>query len=153
MRSLAQVLMDLTDKLTTLLTAVVSLADQDSHDAEVAQLKLDMAQAKEDLAAEDVWITTERAALDVQAQQIQAHIFRLTQDQNAANEVMRRRHRKTQSPLPPVYDPRNLFNTPGAGPSNPTWLIPQTGNPPWLPPHTGPDHVATPGAEHHFSDR
>ena len=145
MRSPAQVLMDLTDKLTTLLTAVVIPADQASHDAEVAQLKLDMVQAKADLAAEDVRINAERAALDVQAQQIQAHAFRLTQDQNAANEVMRRRHQKTQSRLPPVYDPRNLFNTPGAGPSNPPWLIPQTGNPPWLPPCTGPDHVATPG--------
>ena len=35
-RSPAQVLMDLTDKLTTLLTAVVSPADQASHYAEVA---------------------------------------------------------------------------------------------------------------------
>ena len=40
-------------------------------------------------------------------------------DQNASNEVMRRRYQKAQSQLPPVYDPRNLFNTPGAGPSNP----------------------------------
>ena len=38
---------------------------------------------------------------------------------NASNEVMRRRHQKAQSRLPPVYDPRNLFCTPGAGPSNP----------------------------------
>ena len=60
---------------------------------------MDMVQAKEDLAAEDVRITAERAALDVQAQQIQAHDFWLTQDQNAANEVMRRRHQKTQSRL------------------------------------------------------
>ena len=37
---------------------------------------------------------------------------------NASNEVMRRRHQKTQSRLPPVYDPQNLFATPGAGPSN-----------------------------------
>ena len=67
MRSPAQVLMDLTDKLTTLLTSVVNPADQARHDAEVAQLKLDMAQSKEDLAAEDVRITAERAALDLQA--------------------------------------------------------------------------------------
>ena len=73
-----QVLMDLTDKLTTLLTAIVSPTDQASHDAEVAQLKLDMAQAKEDLAVEEVRITAEQAALDVQAQQIQAHAFQLT---------------------------------------------------------------------------
>ena len=35
-RSPTQVLMDLTDKLTTLLTAVVNPADQARHDAEVA---------------------------------------------------------------------------------------------------------------------
>ena len=134
-RSLAQVLMDLTDKLNTLLTAVVNPVDQARHDAEVAQLKLDMVQAKEDLAVEDVRITVERGALDVQAQQIQAQTFRLTQDQNASNEVMRRRHQKTQSQLPPVYDPRNLFHTLGAGPRNP----------PWLSPRTGTDRVVTPG--------
>ena len=64
--------MDLIDKLTTLLTAVVNPVDQPRHDVEMAQLKLDMVQAKEDLAAEDVRITAERAALDVQAQRIQA---------------------------------------------------------------------------------
>ena len=80
MRSPAQVLMDLTDKLTTLLIAVVNPEDQARHDAEVAQLKLDMAQAKEDLPVEDVRITAERVALDLQAQQIHAHTFRLTQD-------------------------------------------------------------------------
>ena len=79
-------------------------------------------QAKEDLAAEDVRITIERAALDAQAQRIQAHTFRLTMDQNASNEVMRRRYQKTQSRLPLVYDPRNLFHTPGAGPINPSEL-------------------------------
>ena len=62
--------MDLMDKMTTLLTVVVNPVDQAQHDAEVAQLKLDMAQAKEDLATEDARITAERAALDVQAQQI-----------------------------------------------------------------------------------
>ena len=39
----AQVLMDLTDKMTALLTAMVAPADQAQHDAEVAQLKLDIA--------------------------------------------------------------------------------------------------------------
>ena len=38
---------------------------------------------------------------------------------NASNEVMRRRYQKTRSRLPPNYDPRILFATPGAGPSNP----------------------------------
>ena len=90
-------------------------------------------------------MAAERAALDAQTQLIQAQSFRLTVDQNASNEVMRRRHQKAQSRLPPVYDPRNLFNTPGAGPRNPPWLIPQTGNPPWLTPRPGPDHVVTPG--------
>ena len=37
---------------------------------------------------------------------------------NASNEVMRRRHQKIQSRLPPDYDPRVLFATPGAGLSN-----------------------------------
>ena len=64
-----------------------------------------LVQAKEYLAAEDVRITAERAALDVRAQQIQAQTFRLMQDQNASNEVMRRRH---QSHLPPDYEVRNL---------------------------------------------
>ena len=41
-RSPAQVLMDLTDKMTTLLTAAVNPVDQAQHDAEVAQLKLDI---------------------------------------------------------------------------------------------------------------
>ena len=61
----------------------------------------------------------ERAALEAQAQRIQSQAFQLTMDQYASNEVMWRRYQKTQSRLPPVYDPRNLFHTPGAGPSNP----------------------------------
>ena len=44
--------------------------------------------------------------------------MQLTLSLNASNEVMRRRHQKTQSRLPQIYDPRNLFATPGAGPSN-----------------------------------
>ena len=40
-------------------------------------------------------------------------------DENASNEVMRRKYR---SRLPPVYEGMNLFNTPGAGPSNPVVL-------------------------------
>ena len=61
-------------------------------------------------------MATERAALDAQAQRIQADSFRPTLDQNASNEIMRRRH---QSRLPSVYDARNLFNMPRAGTSNP----------------------------------
>ena len=119
----AQMLMDLTDKMTALLTATVDPADQAQHDAEVAQLKLDLMKAKEDLAAEGIRLAAERAALDARTQLIQAQSFQLTMDQNAANEVMRRRHQKAQSRLPPVYDPRNLFNTPGAGSSNPPGVI------------------------------
>ena len=92
MRSPAQVLMDLMDKMTALLAAVVNPADQAQHDAEVAQLKQDIVQAKEDLAAKDVWMAAERAALDAQAQWIQSQAFQLTRDQNASNEVMRRRY-------------------------------------------------------------
>ena len=98
--------MDLTDKMTTLLTATVDPADQAQHDAEVARLKLDLVKAKEDLAAEGIRMAAERAALDAQTQLIQAQSFRLTMDQNASNEVMRRRHQKTQSRLPLVYDSR-----------------------------------------------
>ena len=105
MHSPAQVLTDLTDKMTALLTATVIPADQAQHDAEVARLKLDIARAKEDLVAEGIKMAAERAALDAQTQLIQAQSFRLTMDQNASNEVMRSRHQKAQSRLPPVYDP------------------------------------------------
>ena len=111
----AQILMDLMDKLTTLLTAVVEPADKTQHDAEVARVREEMVQAKENLAAEEVRMAAERAALDVRAQQLQAETFRLSVDLNASNEVMRRRHQKTQSRLPLTLDPRNLFHTPGAG--------------------------------------
>ena len=84
MHSPAQVLMDLTDKMTALLTATVVTADQAQHDAEVAQLKLDIARAKEDLAAEGIRMAAARAALDAQTQLIQAQSFWLTMDQNFA---------------------------------------------------------------------
>ena len=51
----------------------------------------------------------ERAALDAQA-------YMLMLDQSASQEVMRRKHR---SRLPPVFEARDLFNTPGARTSNP----------------------------------
>ena len=53
-------------------------------------------------------MATERAELEAQA-------YRLRLDQGASDDVMRRRYR---SHLPPVYEPRNLFNTRGAGTSN-----------------------------------
>ena len=116
MRPPAQVLSDLLDTLATLLTAEVNPVNQAQHNAEVAKLRDEIAQAKEELAAENVRMSTERAALNAQAQRIQADSFRLTVDQNASNEIMRRRH---QSRIPPVYDARNLFNTPGAWASDP----------------------------------
>ena len=79
----------------------------------------EIARAKEALAAENTRLATELAALDARAQQLQSEAFQLTMSLNASNEVMRRRHQKTQSRLPPTYDPRVLFATPGAGPSNP----------------------------------
>ena len=78
-------------------------------------------------------MAAERAALDARAQQLQSEAFQLTMDLNASNEVMRRRHQKTQSRLPLTYDPRNLFHTPRAGPSNQleaNWITtPGTGAP------------------------
>ena len=88
---------------------------QDQHNADVAKLKGQTAQAKENLAAEDTRMAEERAALDAQSQQIQAQNYRLLLDQNATHDVMRRNYR---SCLPLVYEGMNLFNTPGAGPSN-----------------------------------
>ena len=110
--------MDLMDKLTALLTAVVEPSDKVQHDAEVARVREEMAHAKENLAAEEVRMAAERATLDARAQQLQAETFRLSGDLNASNEVMRRRHQKTQSCLPLTYVARNLFHTPGASPSN-----------------------------------
>ena len=94
-------------------------------------LRDQIAQAKEDLAVEDARMTVELAVLEAQAQRIQADSFRLSLDQNASNDVMRRRHR---SRLPPVYEARNLFNTPGAGTSDPPGVnravaVPGTGAP------------------------
>ena len=110
--------MNLMDRMTTLLTAVVNPADQAQHDAEVARLREEVAQAKVNLAAEDVRMATERATLDARAQQLQSEAFQLTMDQNASNEVLRRRH---QTRLPPVYEARNLFNTQEQEPVTSQW--------------------------------
>ena len=72
----------------------------------------------------------ERAALDAQAQRIQAENYRLLMDQNPSNEVFSRRH---QSRLPTEYNAMNLFDTPGAGTSNLVavnrTIVPRTGAP------------------------
>ena len=66
-RRLAQVLSSLMDEWATLLTTAVTPVTQDQHNADVVRLKDQIAQAKEDLAAEDARIAEERAALDAQA--------------------------------------------------------------------------------------
>ena len=106
----AQVLTELLEALATLMRAEVTPDTQEQHKVDVAKLRDEIAQAKEELAAENIRMATERATLDAQAQRIQAELFRLTLDQNASNDIMRRRH---QSRLPLEYDARNLFNTPG----------------------------------------
>ena len=116
-----------------------------------------IAQAKEDMVAEETRMAEERAALHAQAQRIQSENYRLMLDQNASNDVMRRRHR---SHLPPVYEARNIFNTPGAGTSNPAAVnrveAPRTGAPdqprttdPPRSNHDPPHYVPTPPG--HFS--
>ena len=107
-------------------------------------MKLDLIKAKEEIAAEGIMLAAERAALDARTQLLQAQSLQLTMDQNAANEVMRRRHQKAQSRLPPVYDPRNLFNTPGAGSSNPPGVIAPGSGPLIQPRVMGPPQVPLP---------
>ena len=106
-------------------------------------------------------MAAEQAALDARAQQLQLETFRLSVDLNASHEVMRRSHQKTQSRLPLTYDPRNLFHTPGAGPSNPpeaNWIMtpgagapvqPRAMEPPCM--NTAPPHY-TPVPPGHFSN-
>ena len=108
MRPPAQVLSELFDALA-LLMAEVNPPDQDVHNTDIAKVKEQIAQAKTDLAAEDTRMAAERAALDAQA-------YRLMLDQSASHEVMRRKHR---SRLPPVFEARDLFNTPGPRAGNP----------------------------------
>ena len=103
-----QVLPDLFDALAVLM-AEANPADQEAHDAEIAKVREQIVQAKADLAAEKDRMAVERAALDAQA-------YKLMLDQNASQEVLKQKHR---SRLPLGFDPRNLFHTPGAGPSNP----------------------------------
>ena len=103
-------------------------------------------------------MTAERDVLDAQAQQIHSSSFRLSLDQNASNEIMRRRHR---SRLPSVYEARNLSRTPGAGTGNQpevNWVEapearalaqPRTTEPPRMN-NTPPQHVPTPSG--HYSN-
>ena len=70
MRPAAQGLIDLMDKLTALLTAMVIPANKDEHDAEVTRVREGIARAKETLAAEDTRLAMDRAALDAWAQRL-----------------------------------------------------------------------------------
>ena len=103
-----QVLSELFDALAALM-AEDNPVDQEAHNAEIAKVREQIVQAKADLAAEKDRMAAERAALDAQA-------YKLMLDQNASQEVLKQKHR---SRLPLGFDPRNLFRTPGAGPSNP----------------------------------
>ena len=87
-------------------------------------------------------MATEQAVLDAQAQRIQADSYRLRVDQNASHEVLRRKHR---SRLPFVYESRDLFNTLGAGASNPS-VVNRMVEPPGRPHmnNTPPQRVVTP---------
>src|SRR3954463_9274688 len=146
----AQVLSDLFDALAALM-AEANPTDQDAHSAEITKVREQINQAKADLAAEEVRMTAERAALDAQA-------YKLMLDQNASQEVMRRKYR---SRLPSVFEGRDLFNTPRAGTSNQPVVnrpaVPDTGAPVQprvadLPPPnpeprivtTPPDHYSNP---------
>src|SRR4051812_45629678 len=118
----AQVLSDLFDALVALM-AEANPADQDAHNTEIAKVREQITQAKADLAAENTRMTVEWAALDAQA-------YRLMLDQSASHEVMKRKYR---SRLPLVFEATDLFNTPGAGTSNPPVVnqaeAPRTGAP------------------------
>ena len=92
-----QVLSELFDALAVLM-AEANPADQGVHNAEIAKVKEQITQAKEDLAAEDTRMATERAALDAQA-------YRLMLDQNTSHEVMKRKYR---SRLPSVSRPETF---------------------------------------------
>ena len=129
---------------------------QVQHNVDVTKLRDQITQAKADLATEEARMDEERAALDAQSQLIQAQNYRLMLDQNASNEVMRRKYR---SRLPQIYEGLNLFGTPRAGPSNPAGANrtevpgaapdqPRTMDPPrWT--DNPPQYVATPLG--HFS--
>src|SRR3954467_1481933 len=147
----AQVLSDLFDALAALM-GEANPTDQDAHNVEIAKVREQIHQAKADLAAEEVRMAAERAALDAQA-------YKLMLDQNASQEVIRRKYR---SRLPSVFEGRDLFNTPGAGTSNQPVVnrpaVPGTGAPVQprvadLPRHstgvpqvvpTPPDHYSNP---------
>ena len=66
----AQVLAGLLDDLTAPLTTAVTPETQVQHNADVTKLRDQITQDKTNLAAEEVRMARERAALDAQSQQI-----------------------------------------------------------------------------------
>ena len=91
----AHVMSDLFDTLAMLMAAEVDAAARDQYNAEIARVKDQIAQAKAYLETENARMATERAELE-------AHAYQIRLDQNASEEVMRRRYR---SRLPSVYGP------------------------------------------------
>ena len=94
----------------------------------IAKVRDQVAKAQEDLNTENVRMATEWAQIDAESQRIRAEAFHLSLDQDASNVVLHRRH---QTRLPLQYEAWNLFNTPGAGPSNPpgtTWATKALGS-------------------------
>ena len=65
-----------------LLTTEVNPDNRDEHNAEVAKVRDQITQAKEDLAAEDIRMATIRTELEAQAQRVQSESFWLMLDQN-----------------------------------------------------------------------
>ena len=67
------------------MAAEVDVVARDQHNAEIVKVKDQIAQAKADLATENARMAIERAELEAQA-------YRIRLDQNASEEVMRRRY-------------------------------------------------------------
>ena len=75
-------------RLAALLAAEVTPENQAQHKVDVAKLRDEIAQAKEELNAENARMATEQATLDAESQWIQAENFRLNLDQNASNAFL-----------------------------------------------------------------
>src|SRR4051812_17146391 len=116
--------------------------DQEVHNAEIAKVREQITQAKAELAAEEIRMTAERAALDAQA-------YRLMMDQKASQEVLKRKFR---SRLPAALDARNLFNTPGVNRAEATVGAPVQHRIINLPRHNTGTPQAVPTPSGHYSN-
>src|SRR3954466_1602646 len=137
----AQVLSDLFDALAALM-AEANPVDQEVHNAEIAKVREQITRAKAELAAEEIRMTAERAALDAQA-------YRLMMDQKASQEVLKR---KSRSRLPAALDARNLFNTPGVNRAEATAGAPVQHRIINLPRHNTDTPPAMPTPSGHYSN-